>query len=134
MSENFVYGALLCTLSGCVSPAGQEITVTDDPAAVTDAADDPLFDLAIVEGDAIALIDVQVWLTPPGGTTSVMPWDHDDLDEDGMLSAGDVLHVREPPVDIVGTAQIGTEFEVKVLEDLGDSRVSTLWEGSWTAD
>ena len=135
MLRRFALALLLASgLAGCISNVGAfEITLADAPAAVTDGSGEALCQLTIDSGDPIALTSIQVWLRPPGGTVSLMPYTHEDNDGDGMLSTGDVLIVNEPPVNLVGTADIGTEYVVEILEDVGPMRVSSLWEGVWTA-
>lgn len=119
--------------AGCVPSASFDAEVIDDPAPVTDAASEQLFRIEIIDAsETYVLTDIDVWLTPPGGTISLVGWDHDDADTDGRIGAGDALTVIEPAT-IVGVAEIGTTYSVEVLEDLGESRVSGLWEGTWTA-
>lgn len=125
---------LVAAAVGCGPATSLNIALTDDPAVVSNGAGDRLCVLTVSSIDApLASTEIKVWLTPVGGTTSQMPFQIADTNENGLLDAGETITVIEPPVNLIGTAQIGMPFAIEVLRDLGTSRVSSLWEGNWTA-
>ena len=121
-------------LVGCGPATALDIALADDAAVVSDRQGDRLCRLTVNSIDApLATTEIKVWLTPVGGTTSQMPFELGDTNENGLLDAGETITVIEPPVNLIGTAQLGMPFAIEVLRDLGTSRVSSLWEGTWTA-
>ena len=130
-----LFFALVIALLGCAPAAGFDIDLIDDPSSVTDGPGDTLLRLQVISAAApLAPTSVQVWLSPAGGSPTVLSFTHEDADSDGMVGAGDALVVQEPPLNIIGTADVGTIYAIEVMEDLGSSRVSSLWDGSWTAN
>ena len=127
-------GSLGTALIGCGPATALEIALADDTALLTDRASDRLCRLTVTSiSEPLANTEIKVWLTPVGGTVSQMPFELGDANENGFLDAGETITVLEPPVNLIGTAQQGMPFAIEVLRDLGTSRVSSLWEGTWTA-
>ena len=132
--KSIAWMALLgCALGGCGPTAGLDLALTDLPAAVTDEPNDRLCTLQVTTiSEPLTTSELQVWLTSASGTT-VMRFEVADANENGDLDAGETITVIEPPLNVVGIAQRGTVFSVEVVQSLGASRVSSLWEGDWTA-
>lgn len=128
------FALLVCVIAGCGPASVFEVTLVDDASDVTDAPGDRLCSLTLGSAsDPIATSDLQVWLTPPGGAITRVEFALADSDADGQLDPGDTLTILEPAANIVGSAEVGMTFSVELLRDLGASRVTSLWEGSWTA-
>ncbi len=124
---------LACALGGCGPAVGLDAALMDHTTEVTDAANDRLCAVRVTTiSEPLLVSELQVWLTSASGTT-VMAFEVADTNENRMLDAGETVTVIEPPLNVVGVAQRGTVFSIEFVRDLGSSRVSSLWEGDWTA-
>lgn len=124
----------IAALLGCGPTDVYSASLSDAPAAVTDGPGDALVRVTIAQGAGIPPAMMQVWIRPAGGTITSVGFEHTDADSDGTVNAGDTLLVLEPPVNLIGTANIGTMYTITLVEQISAGRVRTLWEGVWTAN
>src|SRR5690242_12790437 len=111
--------AVVVTLVGCGAEIDQAVTakLTDHAGALTSSGSDKLFDLKVTEADEQYTLDALVLTFKQAGQTPMaLNYElSDDANGDGKVGAGDTLTGIEPGLNILGTPQAGTQYEVELM-------------------
>ncbi len=130
-------GLLFLVCTACGPDFLEEISagLTDHPDPLTTGGSDNLFVISVSEADeTFAMNELMLTFKKPGGTATALNYELTvDANGDGRLGVGDELIGIEPGPDILNADEQGSELEIDLMQELGPSRVSTLWTGTWTA-
>jgi hypothetical protein len=108
------------------------ITVVDDPAALNDSANNPLFLVTLTEAThPYPFAKVSVSVEGVGQNGIIAPCTHDDKNANGNVDIGETLRCSEPQVDKFNASAVGQSFTVSFLEEESEHRYNSRGKAIW---